>query len=279
MKIGIKQTAFCVVVCMGFVTALLSGCNNLNRSPKSAEKQLISFAFKKNSNPWLNADIVGTIDEASHTVSMTVPESAYKYEDSAKKGNRQFKASFTVSPKAKLYKGSAEQTSNAMEDLFIQNKEYKVVAEDGTSKTYTVRIKIDYAMPTVPSGDAEQIKKLYGTYRGMLHFDNHDYTMWVVFDEEKSISYSQPMSAIYTNMQWEKISANKWTCKTYHKKDFKRTTVSNTATFTIGADGKITCKIVVAPMNNAETIKPLEKGADYVFSPDDGKGFKMPTEY
>ena len=279
MTTGIKKyMASVIAVCIGCATLLLGSCNKLTDN-KSSEKSLISFSFKKDNNTWLRADIVGAIDQASNTVSITVPESEYKYDDPSKKGNRRFKASFTVSPHAKLYNGTAEQKSGALEDLFIENKEYKVVAEDGSSKTYTVRIKIEYATPTVDPADAEMVKQFYGTYRGTLHFDNHDYKMWVVFDAEKSISYSQPMSALYTNMRWEKVSENKWICRTYHKKDFERKRASNTATFTIDADKKITCAMIVAPMQNAETTKPLEKGADYTFSPDDGNGFNAPREY
>lgn len=277
MNISIKQSIISIAICMGIAATLLSSCNNM--TGKSMEKSLSSFSFTKENNQWLNNDIVGRIDEASRTVNITVPEAAYKYEDALKKGNRKFKANFTVSPKATLYKGTKAQKSGKMEDLFIQNKEYTVVAEDGSSKKYTIRIKIDYKTPPVEPANAAAIKKFYGTYRGQLHFDNHDYTMLAVFDSEKSISYSQPMSAIYTNMQWEKRSETEWICKTYHKNDFERKNISNTATFTIGADKKITCKMVVHPMQHAETTKPLEKGSDYTFSPDDGLGFKAPKEY
>ena len=244
---------------------------------KSSEKALTSFAFKKDNNSWLTKDIVGAIDQASGTVRITVPESTYKYDDPSKKGNRKFKASFTISPYAKLYKGTAEQKSGALEDLFIENKEYKVVAEDGSEKTYTVRIKIEYDVPTVAPADAETIKKFYGSYPGKLHFDNNYYAICVVCDQEKLISYSQAMSAVYTNMQWTKVSATKWICKTYHKNDFKRKDARNTVTFTVGADGKITCKLVVHAMGDADS-NDMGKSADYIWASDDGKGFKAPTE-
>ena len=278
-----------IAVCVGCAIIMLSGCKNLtdNKSTpdkaaqssdnvsKSSEKALTSFAFKKDSNSWLKNDIVGAIDQASGTVRITVPESAYKYDDPSKKGNRKFKASFTVSPKAKLYKGTEEQKSGALEDLFIENKEYKVVAEDGSKKIYTVHIKIEYTASTVT--DAEAIKKFYGSYSGKLHFDNNYYDICVVYNQEKLISYSQAMSASYTNMQWTKVSETEWTCKTYSKKDLKRKTVKNTLTFKVGTDGKITCKLVVNAMGDAPSNE-MEKGADYTWAPDDGKGFKGPTE-
>ena len=290
MKNSIKKyMGISIAVCVGCAIIMLSGCKNLtdNKSTpdkaaqssdnvsKSSEKALTSFAFKKDSNSWLKNDIVGAIDQASGIVRITVPESAYKYDDPSKTGNRKFKASFTVSPKAKLYKGTAEQKNGVLEDLFIENKEYKVVAEDGSKKIYTVHIKIEYTASTVT--DAEAIKKFYGSYSGKLHFDNNYYDICVVYSQEKLISYSQAMSASYTNMQWTKVSETEWTCKTYSKKDLKRKTVKNTLTFKVGTDGKITCKLVVNAMGDAPSNE-MEKGADYIWAPDDGKGFKGPTE-
>ena len=290
MKNSIKKyMGISIAVCIGCAIIMLSGCKNLtdNKSTpdkaaqssdnvsKSSEKALTSFAFKKDSNSWLKNDIVGAIDQASGIVRITVPEYAYKYDDPSKTGNRKFKASFTVSPKAKLYKGTEEQKSGALEDLFIENKEYKVVAEDGSKKIYTVHIKIEYTASTVT--DAEAIKKFYGSYSGKLHFDNNYYDICVVYNQEKLISYSQAMSASYTNMQWTKVSETEWMCKTYSKKDFERKTVKNTLTFKVGADGKITCKLVVNAMGNAPS-NDMGKGADYIWAPDDGKGFKAPSE-
>ena len=282
MKTGIKNhTAIAIAVCVGCAALLSSGCNKMTDSKssdnvaKSSEKALTSFEFKRDSNSWLKNDIVGAIDQASGIVRITVPEYAYKYDDPSKTGNRKFKASFTVSPKAKLYKGTEEQKSGALEDLFIENKEYKVVAEDGSKKIYKVHIKIEYTASTVT--DAEAIKKFYGSYSGKLHFDNNYYDICVVYNQEKLISYSQAMSASYTNMQWTKVSETEWTCKTYSKKDLKRKTVKNTLTFKVGTDGKITCKLVVNAMGDAPSNE-MEKGADYIWAPDDGKGFKAPTE-
>jgi len=277
MKTGIKKyMGIAIAVCVGCAALLLSGCDKMTDN-KSSEKDIISFAFKRDSNSWLTKDIVGTIDQKSGIVRITVPESAYKYDDPSKKGNRKFKASFTISPHAKLYKGTVEQKSGALEDLFIGNKEYKVVAKDGSEKTYTIRIKIEYAIPTVAPADAETVKKFYGSYPGKLHFDNNYYAICVVCDQEKLISYSQAMSASYTNMQWTKVSATEWICKTYHKDDFKRKDARNTVTFKVGADGKITCKLVVHAMGNAPSNE-MEKSADYIWASDDGIGFKAPTE-
>lgn len=95
MKVDIKKyTAISIVVCIAVAAILLSGCDNLtgNKSVekvvKSSEKNLTSFVFKQSNNEWLSADIVGIIDEASHSVRITVPEAAYKQTDPVKKGKK-----------------------------------------------------------------------------------------------------------------------------------------------------------------------------------------------
>ena len=176
-----------------------------------------------------------------------------------------------------IREGNVKSDIRPLFDLFIKNKEYKVVAKDGSEKTYTVCITIEYAMPTVAPADTETVKKFYGSYPGKLHFDNNDYAICVVCDQEKLISYSQAMSAVYTNMQWTKGSTTEWICKTYSKEDFKRKNVKNTLTFRVGTDGKITCKLVVNAMGDAPSNE-MEKGADYIWTADDGKGFKAPSE-
>lgn len=276
MKTGIeKYMGICVAVCVSIAATLLGSCNMTGQSAQ----YLTSFAFTKANNPWLSKDIIGTIDEAFGTVNITVPEEAYQYSDSSKKGHRKFKASFTVRQYAKLYKGTAEQKSGEMQDLFIKNKEYKVVAKDGSSKKYTVRIKIAYATPSVKPADTEAIKQFYGSYSGKLHFDNNYYDICLVYNQGKLISYSQPMSAMYTNVQWEKKSATEWVCTAYHKNDFKRKEARNTVTFKAGPDGKITCQLVVNAMGNAPSnLMEKDKGGTYLWSSGDGKGFKEPTE-
>lgn len=75
------------------------------------------------------------------------------------------------------------------------------------------------------------------------------------------------------------MSGIEWICRTYRKEDFgrKKKNARNTLTFKLGADGKVTCKLVVNAMENAPSDE-MEKGADYIWAPDDGKGFKKPEE-
>ena len=80
-----------------------------------------------------------------------------------------------------------------------------------------------------------------------------------------------------SNMRWDKVSETEWTCKTYHKKDFKRETPSVTATFKIGANGKITCKQVINAMGDAPGNEMPKENGSYVWAADDGHGFKKPV--
>lgn len=294
MKKGIKRLAIYAAVFMGLVFTALSGCQNSvetgsntaslgggNGSPIVTPGVLTSFAFKKSVNPFLDTDITGVIDQTAKTVTVTVPVAAYKNPGS-KPGDRKFKASFTLSPGARLYKGTREQISGVTEDLFIRDREYRVVAGE-SSTTYALHIKI--LSPVLPPAEAEVLKKFYGTYgynanekkvTGILNFDNQKYKTVVVCDEEKFISYSL-MSSQYTNVKWEKVSETEWTCKACHKKDFTQNTPSVTATFKIGADGKVTCKQVINAMGDAPGNEMPKEDGNYVWAADDGNGFSRPV--
>ena len=273
-----------MLTCSLFLCAVLAACkNNTDEEQPTGGGSglpnitcpLMSFGFEKSFNDFLSTDIIGTIDQSAKTVTVTVPVAAYK-KPAGQTGNRKFKLSFTLQdPKAKLYKGTKEQKSGETEDWFIKEKEYSVKAEDGSATRYTLHIKIEYETPSIDPADIETVKQFFGTYRGILNFDNNKYKTFVVCNEEKFISYSL-MSSLYTNMRWDKVSENEWVCKTYHKNDFKRNTPSVTATFKIGADGKPTCKQVVNAMGDAPTDDML-KGDDYVWAADDGNGFNNPT--
>ena len=275
-----------VFMCSIFLCAVLAGCkNNADGEQSAGSGTLTSFAFKKSVNPFLDTDIIGTIDQSTKTVTVTVPVAAYK-KPAGQTGNRKFKLSFTLQdPKAKLYKGGTEQISGETEDLFIKDKEYRVKAEDGSATMYTLHIKIEYETPSIDPADIETVKQFFGTYgynavekkvTGILYFDNTTYPTVVVCDAEKFISYSL-MGSLYTNMRWEKVSENEWVCTTYHKKDFKRKDPRVTATFKIGAGGKITCKQVVNAMGDAPGNEMPKEDGSYVWAADDGHGFNNPT--
>ena len=284
-------------MCSIFLCAVLAACKNNADEEQPAGGgsggsglpnttcPLLSFGFEKRFNDFLDADIIGTIDQSTKTVTVTVPVAAYK-KPAGQPGNRKFKLSFTLQdPKAKLYKDGKEQISGETQDLFIKDKEYRVKAEDGSATMYTLHIKIEYEIPCIDPADIETVKQFFGTYgynagekkvTGILYFDNTTYPTVVVCDAEKFISYSL-MGSLYTNMRWEKVSENEWVCKTYHKKDFKRKEPRVTATFKIGAGGKITCKQVVNAMGNASGNEMPKEDGSYVWAAGDGTGFNKPT--
>ena len=283
-----------MLTCSLFLCAVLAACKNNTDEEQptgggsglpNTTCPLMSFGFEKRFNDFLDADIIGTIDQSTKTVTVTVPVAAYK-KPAGQTGNRKFKLSFTLQdPKAKLYKGGTEQISGETEDLFIKDKEYRVKAEDGSATMYTLHIKIEYETPSIDPADIETVKQFFGTYgynavekkvTGILYFDNTTYPTVVVCDAEKFISYSL-MGSLYTNMRWEKVSENEWVCTTYHKKDFKRKDPRVTATFKIGADGKITCKQVVNAMGDAPGNEMPKEDGSYVWAADDGHGFNNPT--
>ena len=286
-----------IFMCSIFLCAVLAGCKNNADEEQPAgggsggsglpntTGPLLSFGFEKSFNDFLDADIIGTIDQSTKTVTVTVPVAAYK-KPAGQTGNRKFKLSFTLQdPKAKLYKGGTEQISGETEDLFIKDKEYRVKAEDGSATMYTLHIKIEYETPSIDPADIETVKQFFGTYgynavekkvTGILYFDNTTYPTVVVCDAEKFISYSL-MGSLYTNMRWEKVSENEWVCTTYHKKDFKRKDPRVTATFKIGAGGKITCKQVVNAMGDAPGNEMPKEDGSYVWAAGDGTGFNNPT--
>lgn len=286
-----------IFMCSIFLCAVLAACKNNADEEQPAGGgsggsglpnttcPLLSFGFEKRFNDFLDADIIGTIDQSTKTVTVTVPVAAYK-KPAGQTGNRKFKLSFTLQdPKAKLYKGGTEQISGETEDLFIKDKEYRVKAEDGSATMYTLHIKIEYETPSIDPADIETVKQFFGTYgynavekkvTGILYFDNTTYPTVVVCDAEKFISYSL-MGSLYTNMRWEKVSENEWVCTTYHKKDFKRKDPRVTATFKIGAGGKITCKQVVNAMGDAPGNEMPKEDGSYVWAAGDGTGFNNPT--
>ena len=289
-----------IFMCSIFLCAVLAACKNNADEEQPAGGgsggsggsglpnttcPLLSFGFEKRFNDFLDADIIGTIDQSTKTVTVTVPVAAYK-KPAGQPGNRKFKLSFTLQdPKAKLYKDGKEQISGETQDLFIKDKEYRVKAEDGSATMYTLHIKIEYEIPCIDPADIETVKQFFGTYgynagekkvTGILYFDNTTYSTVVVCDAEKFISYSL-MGSLYTNMRWEKVSENEWVCTTYHKKDFKRKDPRVTATFKIGAGGKITCKQVVNAMGDAPGNEMPKEDGSYVWAADDGHGFNNPT--
>ena len=74
-----KSKIFFAFACSCILFAALTGCNNspadddnkVNESPKSSEKQILTFLFVKEDNPaFTDAGALGTIDEVSKKIAV-----------------------------------------------------------------------------------------------------------------------------------------------------------------------------------------------------------------
>lgn len=96
---------------------------------KSSEKAILTYGFLKINNPSLSEDINGSIK--GNTISLDIPADIQI---------KDFIATFSLSNKAKIQVGSAEQITNQTTNSFDKAITYTVTAEDLTTATYTVQL-------------------------------------------------------------------------------------------------------------------------------------------
>ena len=106
---------------------------------KSSEKELLSFGITK---PYTIGVIAGT------SVSLTVP---YGTDLSS------LIAFLTVSPKATAHIGSVEQITGVSINNFSMPVSYTITAEDGTTNTYVVSVKVDKNPLSLDAINLEQV--------------------------------------------------------------------------------------------------------------------------
>lgn len=123
------------------ITILLISCSKDDVVSKSKEAKLISFSFKKQYNPELAQDYIGTIDEANKKINIALPEFT---------NINNLVASFVVSDKAILKINGINQQNNTTYNNFESGINYVVEAEDGTKITYAITV-------TVPLSDKANI--------------------------------------------------------------------------------------------------------------------------
>ncbi|RFS16840.1 serine hydrolase [Emticicia sp. C21] len=116
--------------------------------PKSSAKDMLTFSFKQAANP-VNMDVEGVI--TGNEIKVSLPGST------TLKG---LKATFTTSPLATVTVNGLNQVSNASANDFTNPVVYKVTAEDGSTKDYTVTIN------KIPSSE----KQLTGFYLNFKTF-------------------------------------------------------------------------------------------------------------
>ena len=98
----------------------------VEHAPVSSAKTITSFGFLA-----LNPAVNGFIDQALHTITLTVPYSVPR---------SSLSATFTISPLAKLMKGVTEQANPTPATDFTGTVVYSVVAEDLSTQNYSVTV-------------------------------------------------------------------------------------------------------------------------------------------
>ncbi|MFA6127811.1 MAG: T9SS type A sorting domain-containing protein [Bacteroidales bacterium] len=94
-------------------------------------KQVSEFRFND-----LNPDAIGLIDQVSSTITVHVPFS---------QAVNSLTAYFTLSPLARAYVGGLLQTSGQTVNNFTSPVTYQIIAQDGTTRTYSVSVVKDRA--------------------------------------------------------------------------------------------------------------------------------------
>jgi endonuclease/exonuclease/phosphatase family metal-dependent hydrolase len=113
----------------------------------SSEKTFVSLSFLQANNASLSADYVAAWNAAERLwVTPTLPATVE---------TRQLKASFTLSDGARCYVGTTAQVSGATPNDFGSPVQYRIVAEDGSETTMTV--KLQKAVDTGPTAGKERI--------------------------------------------------------------------------------------------------------------------------
>jgi len=97
----------------------------------STEKALTYFGFHEYQNAPLDPPIVGVIDEAAHTVAVTVPLGA---------NLTALVATFTLSAEASASVGVVPQVSGVTSNDFSVPVVYTITADDGSTQDYTITV-------------------------------------------------------------------------------------------------------------------------------------------
>jgi hypothetical protein len=89
------------------------------------------FGFHEYANAPLDPPIVGIIDEATHTVAVTVPLGA---------DLTALVATFSGSAEASVFIGAVPQVSGVTVNNFTNPVVYTITADDGSTQDYTVTV-------------------------------------------------------------------------------------------------------------------------------------------
>ena len=240
MKTKSAKKFFAAAACLSMLLVCFAGCNHANggkkkptEQPKSAEKKILTFGFKKDVNSALSQDvtgIVGTIkvpvkdkdgkpvkDKDGKPVTKDKGVIFIKFPaGTAEATIKSLKPTFTASPKALLSIGNAKLEDSKTPADFYNLKDginITVTAEDGSTEVYNVAVEVD-----LPTASKDEVQKYFGSYYGVLestYLGKNEVV--VVLEENKVTMYSTAMSMDYENVEWEKKADGTYTCTTYKK--------------------------------------------------------------
>jgi len=263
-----KNKIFFAFACSCILFAALTGCNNspsdddnkVNESPKSSEKQILTFLFLKEDNTaFTDAGALGTIDELSKKIGVILSNGT----DITK-----LKARFRLSDGAKASVNGKTQESGNTENDFTGPVSYTITAEDGSTQIYIVQVTVAPAKPDVPEGITEkafadlpadeqtEIKTLYGYYWS----SDGTKSECPAIDADRLGVYtvSEFMSMGFTNFRWSKVSSSTWACFSYAEDDEDYGAKRLIFTFMKDADGTIWLWDTIVAMGG--TYGPYVKG-------------------
>ena len=276
MKTKSAKKFFAAAACLSMLLVCFAGCNHANggkkkptEQPKSAEKKILTFGFKKDVNSALSQDvtgIVGTIkvpvkDKDGKPVTKDKGVIFIKFPaGTAEATIKSLKPTFTASPKALLSIGNAKLEDSKTPTDFYNLKDginITVTAEDGSTEVYNVAVEVD-----LPTASKDEVQKYFGSYYGVLESTYLGKNkVVVVLEENKVTMYSTAMSMDYENVEWEKKADGTYTCTTYKKKSDKIKNLYGKGGYdVIEEGGKITVKT-----NIMRTPVTLTKGEDFVW--------------
>ena len=275
---------FAAVACMSMLLVCFVGCDHANggkkkptEQPKSAEKKILTFGFKKDVNPALSQDVTGIVgmikvpvtdkdgkpvkDKDGKLVKKDKGVIFIKFPaGTAEATIKSLKPTFTASPKAVLSIGDTKlENSKTTADFYnlTDGINITVTAEDGSTEVYNVAVEID-----LPTASKDEVQKYFGSYYGVLEstFLGKNEVV-VVLEENKVTMYSTAMSMDYVNVEWEKKADGTYTCTTYKKESDKIKNLYGKGGYDfIEEGGKITVKTSIMG-----TPVTLTKGEDFVW--------------
>ena len=185
---------------------------------KFSGKKILMFGFRKDVNPGLSADVVGTVGTIKKQGFCFIKFPAGTTEATIKS----LKPTFTASSKAVLsINGMKLESSKTAVDFYnlTDGTNITVTAEDGSSSIYNVAIEID-----LPNASRRAVQNLIGSYYAVANTSAFGKAKIVIVLEENKVTlYSDVMSMDYVNVEWEKKDDGSYTCTTYktlyNKKD------------------------------------------------------------